>query len=72
MASPAIETVEDLSGVEVFVRPSSSHHETLLALNERFQALGQAPVFIRPADEHLELEEILDQTRPRSVVRAGQ
>ncbi|MBW2374161.1 MAG: transporter substrate-binding domain-containing protein, partial [Deltaproteobacteria bacterium] len=27
--TPSLETLEDLSGVEVFVRPSSSHHETL-------------------------------------------
>ena len=62
-ATPLLETVEDLSGVEVFVRPASSHQETLLALNERFKALGKAPVFIRPADENFELEEILELVR---------
>ena len=61
--TPSLETVEDLSGVEVYVRPSSSHHETLLALNERFQALGRPPVFIRAADENFELEEILELVR---------
>jgi membrane-bound lytic murein transglycosylase MltF len=61
--TPSLETLEDLSGVEVFVRPSSSHHETLVALNQRFTALGKAPVFIRPADEQFELEEILELVR---------
>ncbi len=64
--TPPLETVEDLSGVEVFVRLSSSYHETLLALNERFKALGEAPVFIRPADENFELEEILEMVRSGS------
>ena len=61
--TPALETLEDLSGVEVFVRPSSSYHDSLLALNERFKALGEAPVFIRPADENFELEEILEMVQ---------
>jgi membrane-bound lytic murein transglycosylase MltF len=61
--TPALESLEDLSGVEVFVRPSSSYQESLLALNERFTALGKAPVFIRTADENFEVEEILELVR---------
>ena len=39
--APAIASVDDLSGQEVFVRKSSSYHESLLALNERLEGGGQ-------------------------------
>ncbi len=36
--SPAIAVIDDLSGKAVHARPSSSYHESLLALNDRFDA----------------------------------
>ncbi len=58
--SPPIASVDDLAGQEVFVRKSSSYHQSLLALNERLQAAGKPPVSIRAAPENLEDEDLLE------------
>lgn len=58
-ASPPLSRLEDLSGQEVFVRSSSSYFEHLVALNQRFEAQGLAPVKIMPANENLETEDLL-------------
>jgi membrane-bound lytic murein transglycosylase MltF len=52
--------VEDLSGMEVHVRASSSYAEHLKALNQRFVSGGKAPVEVVPADELLEDGDILE------------
>ena len=57
---PAIGSVDDLSGKEVFVRESSSYHESLVKLNERFKSEGKAPVILTPAPEELEDEDLLE------------
>ena len=57
--SPTISRLEDLSAQEVFVRPSSSYFEHLVALNQRFQEQGLAPIKIMPANENLETEDLL-------------
>jgi membrane-bound lytic murein transglycosylase MltF len=53
-------SVEDLAGREVFVRESSSYHQSLLALNERFKGQGTPPVLIRAAPENLEDDDLLE------------
>jgi membrane-bound lytic murein transglycosylase MltF len=55
-----IATVDDLSGKEVFVRESSSYHESLVKLNERLTAEGKAPAKLTPAPEELEDEDLLE------------
>lgn len=57
---PQVTALEQLSGQDVFVRPTSSYHEHLVALNERFKAEGKAPVAIRAAPEEFEAEDILE------------
>ena len=57
---PVIATVDDLSGKEVFVRESSSYHESLVKLNARLTAEGKAPVKLTPAPEELEDEDLLE------------
>ena len=57
---PQVTSIEQLSGQEVFVRPTSSYHQHLVALNARFKAEGKAPVVIRAAPEELEAEDILE------------
>ncbi|GAB5470866.1 MAG: lytic transglycosylase F [Rhodospirillales bacterium] len=52
-AFPKIATPEDLSGQQVAVRPDSSFHDTLTALNKTLAAAGKPPVDILAADEHL-------------------
>jgi membrane-bound lytic murein transglycosylase MltF len=57
---PPAASVDELSGRELYVRPSSSYAEHLRALNARFESEGKAPVKIVPADETLETGDILE------------
>ncbi len=59
-ASPAISSVDDLAGKEVFVRRSSVHYETLVALNRRFATEKKPAVIIKEAPEELEDEDLLE------------
>jgi membrane-bound lytic murein transglycosylase MltF len=58
--SPALKTLDDLSGQEVYVRKSSSYFEHLEALNARFVAAGRKPVKLTLASENLEDEDLLE------------
>lgn len=58
--SPEITSLEDLSGREVWVRRTSSYYVSLEKLNESFKEKGIGPVVIKPADENLEDEDILE------------
>jgi membrane-bound lytic murein transglycosylase MltF len=55
-----VKMAEDLSGREVFIRRSSSYHESLAALNARLAAAGRAPVVIKAAPEALEDDDLLE------------
>src|SRR5512139_369278 len=59
-ASPAVSSVDDLAGKEVFVRKSSSYYESLVALNKRFAAQKKPGVIIKLAPEALEDEDLLE------------
>lgn len=65
--SEPLHAVEDLSGREIWVRRSSSFHETLTALNARFAAEGRPPVRIVAAHEALETEDLLELTAAGSA-----
>ena len=58
--SPRVDSLDDLSGQEVFVRRSSSYWSSLERLNERFRKEGKKPVTLRPAPEDLEDEDLLE------------
>jgi membrane-bound lytic murein transglycosylase MltF len=58
--SPAVASVEDLSGKEVFVRKSSSYYESLQELNRKLQAQGKPPADIHEASESLEDDDLLE------------
>jgi len=58
--APALTTVDDLAGQEVFVRPSSSYFEHLQAMSAGFEASGRAALVLSPLDEDLEDEDILE------------
>ena len=64
-----IQDITVLSAHSVFVRPSSSYHESLLALNRRLSAQGLWPVKIVPADENLETEDILELVNSGAIAR---
>src|SRR4249920_2717110 len=40
-SGPALSSLEDLAGREVWVRPASSYYESLVALNQRFRREGR-------------------------------
>lgn len=58
--APAIKTVDDLSGKEVFVRKSSSFYESLTVLNQRFKKEGKKEVILKLAPENLETEDFIE------------
>ena len=59
-ATPALASVDDLSGRRVFVRRSSSYYQSLLALNDTLKGKGKAPVIIEAAPENLEDDDLLE------------
>jgi membrane-bound lytic murein transglycosylase MltF len=69
-----INTIEDLSGKVIYVRPSSSYRESLLALNQRLAAQKRAPVVIRNSSEYLEDEDLIEMVSagliPLTIINA--
>jgi membrane-bound lytic murein transglycosylase MltF len=59
-SSPAITSLDDLSGKRVFVRPSSSYQESLNKLNVSFHERGLEEIEIAAASEYLETEDLLE------------
>jgi membrane-bound lytic murein transglycosylase MltF len=58
--SPIISVLDDLAGQEVYVRPTSFYHESLVRLNDDFKKRGKAPVVLKPAPDNLEDEDLLE------------
>jgi membrane-bound lytic murein transglycosylase MltF len=58
--TPAMASVEDLSGKEVFARENSSQYESLVALNATFKTQGRPPVAIQIAPGNLEDDDLLE------------
>jgi len=58
--SPALKSLDDLSGRRVFVRPSSSYWESLNELNASFGERGLEEIEIAAASEYLETEDLLE------------
>ncbi len=59
LAAP-ITSIEDFTETTLWVRPSSSYHEHLMALNRAREAAGEMPLLVRPADERLEDHDLLE------------
>jgi membrane-bound lytic murein transglycosylase MltF len=57
---PAMAGVADLAGREVFVRRSSSYHESLVRASQELVQAGRGPIRIRLAPESLEDEDLLE------------
>jgi membrane-bound lytic murein transglycosylase MltF len=57
---PPVDRVEDLSGREVWVRKSSSYHESLKVQNARLRAQGRPSIRIQWSEEALETEDLLE------------
>jgi membrane-bound lytic murein transglycosylase MltF len=60
LKAPSIKSVDDLSGKTVHVRPTTSYHESLVALNERFVKEGKPPVDLVLLPDALEDEDKLE------------
>src|SRR5262245_10730098 len=58
--SPALATIDDLSGTTAHARPASSYHESLVALNAKLKSAGKPPVKIVPLPDALEDEDVLE------------
>ncbi len=58
--APALASVDDLSGREVFVRASSSYAQHLAAVNDRLKAAGKPLIVLKAAPETFEDDDILE------------
>jgi membrane-bound lytic murein transglycosylase MltF len=58
--APAINTVDDLAGKAVHVAPATSHHESLVALNDRLSKEGKPLVTLVPLPDALDDEDKLE------------
>jgi membrane-bound lytic murein transglycosylase MltF len=58
--APPVNTLDDLSGKELFVRHASSYYESLSALNADLRKRGKAPVTLRDAPATFEDEDVLE------------
>ena len=59
-AAPAISSIDDLAGREMYVRASSSYRTSLDELNRRFREEGKDEINILDVSEFLEDEDILE------------
>lgn len=59
-ASPAITSLQELSGNDIFIHKTSSYYESLVKLNEQFKLEGKKEVIIKDAPEELTDEDLLE------------
>ena len=59
-SAPPLQSLDDLAGKEIHVRPSSSYFESLGRLNATFRQTGKPEIRVRPADATLEDEDLLE------------
>jgi membrane-bound lytic murein transglycosylase MltF len=58
--APALHSLDDLAGQQVYVRRSSSYYQSLTALNESFRSRRLAAIRLREAPERFETEDLLE------------
>ena len=59
-AAPALTSVDDLAGVEVFANPLTVAYQSLQQLSAQLQQRGKPPIEVRAADKNLSLEDLLE------------
>jgi len=65
--TPKLSSLDDLSGQEIYVRKSSSYYERLVRLNESFEKAGKPQIILKPADEYLEDEDLLEMVNAELI-----
>lgn len=68
--SPKFDKIEDLAGQEFYVRISSSYFTHLQILSEKLTTKGLKPLSIRPADENLEDEDLIEMVNAGALPHA--
>jgi membrane-bound lytic murein transglycosylase MltF len=66
-AAPAVASLDDLAGREVYVRKSSSYYEHLARVNADFRKAGKPPVVVNTVDEQLEDEDLLEMVNAGAI-----
>lgn len=59
-AAPPVASVDDLAGMEIVVRRSSSYYDSVMQLNQTLKAAGKPEMRLTFADENLEDEDLLE------------
>jgi membrane-bound lytic murein transglycosylase MltF len=65
--TPALASVNDLSGRRVFVRKATSYYLSLLALNKKLESSGKAPVIVEVAPENLDDDDLLEMVNAELI-----
>jgi membrane-bound lytic murein transglycosylase MltF len=58
--APALHSLDDLSGQQVYVQTGTSYQQSLAALNEGFRQRRLAPIKLKEAPPHFETEDLLE------------
>lgn len=65
--SPKLNSLEDLSGKEIYLREDSSYESAVLKLNESFKKKKLKPIIIKAMDPYLESEDILEMVNSGAI-----
>jgi membrane-bound lytic murein transglycosylase MltF len=65
--TPALTSVDDLSGRRVFVRQATSYYLSLLALNKKLESSGKAPVIVEIAPQNLDDDDLLEMVNAELI-----
>lgn len=58
--APPINSLEDLSGKEIYINPLTAYFESLKQLNESFAKANQPPIIVKSVDPNLTDEDLLE------------
>ncbi len=59
-SAPQVNSLEDLTGKQIYLRESSSYFTSLLHINQQFAANGMEPIQLAALDEYLEDSDLLE------------
>ena len=62
-----LHSVEEIAGIEIYVRESSSYYENLLKLNEQFKEKGIEQINLTIANENFEDEDLLEMVNANMI-----